>query len=460
MKNFLTTVVALGMMNIGFAQKSVTIEGAFSKDKTTEVKLFKVEDGIPKIFATSLPNSKGKFGFNFTPEYEGLYLVGTGNATSPQGTFKFWFKPGDKLNFTINDSTYSLTGTSNSKENQTLANWHHLTWPIEWKSVYFMRNISTYVDFFPLLEKTLPKAKAWAKAQKLKPTGNKTFDAMVQYMVDFDMTFYAINFLNTPRTAHPDKAEVPDFYNSFTLEKSFSNAAKVYAQPWGLRAFSTVLMRAQGKNAEDKAIKEPYGLEAGVKLIPNDSLKGDFVLQRIQGIRDYGKYLEEIEKYGKYLVTEKQKEQEFKINTEKATLKPGDKGLDFKYEDKNGKMVSFSDLKGKVVLIDTWATWCGPCKVEIPHLKKLEEEMKGKNVHIVSVSVDEEKDKDKWKKMIADENLGGIQLFASGWSEITKYYKITGIPRFMLFDKEGKIITVDAPRPSSPDLKPLIEKYL
>ena len=460
MKKILTIVVAFGTMITGFAQKSVTIEGAFSGERKAEVKLFKVDEGTAKVFATSQPNNKGKFGFNFTPDYEGLYLVGTGDTRSPQGNYKFWFKPGDKLNIVLNDSTYSLVGTTNSKENTVLTEWFKLGWPMEWKSIYFMRNQSTYVDFFPVLEKTLPKAKAWEKAQKLKPTGNKKFDAMVPYMVDFDMAFFAINYLHTPRSAHPDKAEVPDVYNSFTLEKTFSNAAKVYAQPWGLRAFSTVLMRAQGKNAEDKTIKEPYGLDAGLNLIPNDSLKGDFVLQRTQGIKDYGKYLEDIEKYGKYLVTEKQKEQEFKVNTEKATLKPGDKGLDFKYEDKNGKMVSFSDLKGKVVLIDTWATWCGPCKVEIPHLKKLEEEMKDKNVHIVSISVDEEKDKDKWKKMIADENLGGIQLFASGWSEITKYYKITGIPRFLLFDKEGKIISVDAPRPSSPNLKPLIEKYL
>ena len=460
MKNILTVVVALGMMHTGFAQKSVTIEGSFSGEKRAEVKLYKEDEGTPKIFATSQPSAKGKFGFNFTPDYEGLYLVGTGDTRSPQGNFKFWFKPGDKLNIVLNDSSYSLAGTTNSKENIVLTDWFKLSWPIEWKSVYFSRNHSTYVDFFPILEKTVPKAKSWAKAQKLKPTGNKKFDAMLPYIADFDMTFFAINFLNTPRSAHPDKAEIPEIYSQFNLKNTFSNASKVYAQPWGLRAFATTLMRAQGANADDKSIKEPYGIDAGINLIPNDSLKGDFVLQRIQGTRDYGKYLEEVEKYGKYLVTYKQKDQEFKINTEKATLKPGDKGLDFKYEDKDGKMVSFSDLKGKVVLIDTWATWCGPCKVEIPHLKKLEEEMKGKNVHIVSISVDEEKDKDKWKKMIADENLGGIQLFASGWSDITKYYKITGIPRFMLFDKEGKIITVDAPRPSSPDLKPLIEKYL
>ena len=62
--------------------------------------------------------------------------------------------------------------------------------------------------------------------------------------------------------------------------------------------------------------------------------------------------------------------------------------------------------------------------------------------------------------MIDTAGLGGIQLFASGWSDITKYYKITGIPRFMVFDQNGRIVTADSPRPSDPALKTLLEQVL
>lgn len=86
--------------------------------------------------------------------------------------------------------------------------------------------------------------------------------------------------------------------------------------------------------------------------------------------------------------------------------------------------------------------------------------MEGTDVQIVSVSVDEAKDKEKWQKMIKDENLGGMQLFATGWGAIAQFYKIKGIPRFMVFDREGKIVTVDSPRPSDPKLKQLLEKVL
>src|SRR5690606_23739996 len=119
----------------------------------------------------------------------------------------------------------------------------------------------------------------------------------------------------------------------------------------------------------------------------------------------------------------------------------------FTYPDLNGKMVSLTDFKGKVVLVDVWATWCGPCKAEIPALKKMEEELRAKDIVLLSVSVDEEKDKQKWKDFVKDENLTGVQVFASGWSDIAKFYKITGIPRFMVFDKKGNIVSTNSPRP-------------
>ena len=139
---------------------------------------------------------------------------------------------------------------------------------------------------------------------------------------------------------------------------------------------------------------------------------------------------------------------------------PGSIAADFTYPDVNGKEVSLSDFKGKVVLVDVWATWCGPCRGEIPHLKKLEQEMHGTDVVFLGVSVDEAKDKQKWLDFIKKEELGGIQVHASGWSKIAQDYKIKGIPRFMVFDKQGRVVSVDAPRPSSPELKEMLEKEL
>ena len=138
--------------------------------------------------------------------------------------------------------------------------------------------------------------------------------------------------------------------------------------------------------------------------------------------------------------------------------KEGDQAIDFKYADKDGNKLSLSSFNGNLIYVDVWATWCGPCVAEIPSLQKLESDYHGKNITFMSVSVDE--DKEAWEKMVADKELSGIQLWADGWSKITKDYAIFGIPRFMLFDTEGNIISTNAPRPSSDNIRKLLDANL
>jgi thiol-disulfide isomerase/thioredoxin len=139
-------------------------------------------------------------------------------------------------------------------------------------------------------------------------------------------------------------------------------------------------------------------------------------------------------------------------------LNTGDPSPKFNYPDQNGKNVSLDDLKGKYVYVDVWATWCGPCKKEIPFLKEMDEEYKGKNIAFVSLSIDKMEHKDKWLKMIEDEGLKGIQILADNdWnSEFVTAYNIKGIPRFILIDTEGNIVNSNAPRPSDPYLKEVL----
>ena len=129
------------------------------------------------------------------------------------------------------------------------------------------------------------------------------------------------------------------------------------------------------------------------------------------------------------------------------------------YENFKGGVTSIDDLKGKYVYFDIWATWCGPCKAEIPYLKEVEEKFHGKNIEFVSISIDKIKDHEKWKKMIVEKALGGTQLFADNdWnSKFITEYLIKGIPRFILVDPEGNIVSADAPRPSNPKLVEMFE---
>lgn len=146
----------------------------------------------------------------------------------------------------------------------------------------------------------------------------------------------------------------------------------------------------------------------------------------------------------------------------KANKLNGKPSPGFEYENHKGGKTKLSDLKGKYVYIDLWATWCAPCRAEIPHLQKIEEKYHGKNIEFVSVSIDKLKDNEKWKKFVVDKKLGGIQLFADkDWeSEFVTSYGVTGIPRFILIDPNGNVLKADAARPSQPELQAQLDSLL
>ncbi|KAB2869187.1 MAG: TlpA family protein disulfide reductase, partial [Bacteroidales bacterium] len=114
----------------------------------------------------------------------------------------------------------------------------------------------------------------------------------------------------------------------------------------------------------------------------------------------------------------------------------------------------------KLVYIDFWATWCGPCRHELPFLMALEKDYHGKKVVFVSISMDD--NKAAWEKMVKEQNMKGVQLYAEGaWkSFVATNYQIRGIPTFFLIDANGNILKPNAPRPSSNEIRPLLDENL
>lgn len=139
----------------------------------------------------------------------------------------------------------------------------------------------------------------------------------------------------------------------------------------------------------------------------------------------------------------------------------GNDAPEWEYQNLAGKSISSSSLKGKVIYIDIWATWCGPCLRELPYLEKMQESYKGNNnIAFVSISIDQ--DKAAWEAMVKQKNMMGVQLFADkAWnSKIVSDYRINGIPRFIIIGKDGKIINANAQRPSDKILKEILDKAL
>ncbi|WP_343555200.1 TlpA disulfide reductase family protein [Sphingobacterium sp.] len=127
------------------------------------------------------------------------------------------------------------------------------------------------------------------------------------------------------------------------------------------------------------------------------------------------------------------------------SVKIGNKAPDFSQPDTNGKMIKVSDFKGQYVLIDFWASWCGPCRAENPNLLKAYNKYKGKGLEVLAVSLDDTKGKNAWIKAIKDDGLPWIHVAdLKGWSnEAAVLYGVRAVPQNYLVDPKGNIVAIN-----------------
>ena len=112
--------------------------------------------------------------------------------------------------------------------------------------------------------------------------------------------------------------------------------------------------------------------------------------------------------------------------------------LDFKLKDLNGKEVSLSDYKGKKVFLNFWASWCGPCKAEMPDIEKLYKETKDSDLVILTVNLGEDKDT---VKSFTDNAKYNFTVLLDLDQSVAAKYKISAIPTSYFIDKEGNIVS-------------------
>lgn len=124
-------------------------------------------------------------------------------------------------------------------------------------------------------------------------------------------------------------------------------------------------------------------------------------------------------------------------------FKVGSTAFQFKLPGIDGQQVALKEYSGKYVLLDFWASWCGPCRREMPNVVKLYKACKGKNFEIIGISLDT-KEKD-WKKAVKEMNMSWPQASdLEGWNcRVVKKYNVQGVPHTVLIDPQGKVIAID-----------------
>jgi thiol-disulfide isomerase/thioredoxin len=458
------TLAILACISSVNGQNVSVVNGIWERGRAPEtMKLYAIENGSLRELASSQVNENGGFLFAFSPKEEGFFVIGPN--TLARNRYTFYFKPGDQLNVKILPDGSELFG-ENTPENIEMAKWHGFVEPMVVKVHGSGGSLGrgTFEDFFPLLVEKETAFNNYPAAN----TPNTKFNTLFTDFKKADFTSLPVAYMFTMRSVHPTEEQFPDFYRNLSLE-DLTKDDFLLGYPDGVDLISRVYMRVIlgdttiTAEKRDQFLQNPASFILVDPRIKSPVIKGELALRFARNNRTTAGLNEFLSKYGILIQTESQKERLRAIEIAIFANAEGNDAIDFSFPDQNGNMVALSDFKGKVVYIDVWATWCGPCKREIPHLLKLKEEYKdNENIVFMCVSVDASRDKQKWAEFIVTEGMSGVQLFAGDDAQkaLMEPYSIMGIPRFILIGKDGRVILANAPAPSSNEIRAILNEAL
>ncbi len=383
--------------------------------------------------------------------------------------------PGDELNIELNfeefDESLSYTGQGANVNN--------------FMSAFFLAFEDTEVqaenrdkvkalvaeDYVKYVEETKNKKLAflaeWQKEQELTEAFLQYIKEEFTYRMATDLIQYPSYhaYLNKSPEAEASSAPVlpSDYYDFFSEvdlmndEAFISGAYRNYVTQFVQHKYMKLL---EGTGTPDYSnwVREQMTVAS---LLLKGKTQEYFTGKMLSSALKFGDPMSVIEEYETFIKAYPAHKVVLEPQFEKVlALAPGKEAPDFTLVDLEGKEVSLSDFKGKVVYLDFWASWCGPCLAEIPSAKKLKKHYSD-NQELIFLYVSVDTDEQAWRGMIEKKELKGHHLYANGWDMASSKYNVLGIPAYFLINRDGTIAKYQAPRPSSGDkLTSLIDEAL
>lgn len=447
---FLSLSLLLMSATVTVAQNTI-IKGTFKKAgiqniMANEIYVGKAENGnFKQVLANILKPEDYAFQFgvdNTTGIFDQIVFIGAQGELYP-----LYVGKNENIEINVERGKGVLSGKI-GKENEVLAKWITIMTPLR-QLVYTTEGRGKPAEQF---HQAITKATAEADALlKNVNTGNRQFDKDVKQVLRY-MTMLDVLHMFDQGISFNTHEDYPQYIQNLFSSDVFKDMSVMEYSPL---AFDLLMLYGFGKH-----IIYDHKMGSSAEFVTEDiscpELRSTFIINAIEHGMIWDLKTFDEQHGAEVLPAQREKYELLKRRT--LVNNEGEDWIDFTYPDAKGKMHSLSDYKGKVVVVDVWATWCAPCKAEIPHLETLEKEMKGKDVVFISVSIDT--DQAKWEQFVKEKGLGGVQLISYNKGVIVDDYMLDGVPRFMVFSKQGKTVSTNAPRPSTPELKAMIEKAI
>lgn len=448
MKKTILSALLLGISAAAWAQNAV-IKGKFEREKggnvsASQIYLFKTVEGEIVPYSM-IPLTRQDHSFQVPvgdSDLNVIRYIGFEDEVYP-----IYMRKGDTLTLNGGFGEVAYSGTVNN-ENKVFADWYKMMTPLR-KYGYTKEGWQRAYEHFPAtLDSIVAPSEKFLSTIN---TGNQKFDSYAKLFLTYSFRMDAM-LPFTEALGYPQRDKYPAFLvNLFNTEKYAD--PQIWTLPFGYAYIQTHgFVRHFVYNAESGFLEDVI-----VPEITDPMLRANYVLTLLDR-QEYQNMAKFVSKNKQYMVTKEQKKKMAVLEKRANVKEPGGEAIDFAYPDMAGKVHHLKDFRGKVVLVDVWATWCKPCLAEQPALETLEKSFEGKDVVFLSISIDTEKD--KWKNMVETKKLSGLHLYSNNQGSMIKDYDITSVPRFILFDKNGKMVSYDAIRPSDPKLKELIESKI
>jgi thiol-disulfide isomerase/thioredoxin len=423
--------------------------------------LYRVENGNAVSLGFKWLDDKNACTFSFDADKEGIYYLRRAGVHQALFSSGMYLRPGeDKIvQVYVSDKNMEFDSCQvidPKKETGYLQQWTSLFNNI----CKLGANRAKREEFFPAYDAFVRKAEALKKASS---TTDSYFNRIFSAKINADIQYVkagAFFYFNERMNSDCDTSvQHQSFYSSLLSEK-LSDASWL-ASEHGIQLVSYILGCRQSKQTVAPLQWWSVPLAQKINQVGSEVLTGAYAASYLPSIKSYEQFKTDMEPF-QSLIEKAGFGDLYDVKLDELTVfAKGAEGYNFSLPDTRDKLVSLADLRGKVVVMDMWAMWCASCLQEKPFYEKLAEEYKDRNdIVFLGVSLDGSVKKGPWKSFVARKGYKNMELLSEPGGDLSKYYKIEAIPRYLVFDKEGKIITADAPRPSTPNLKKLIEQTL